>query len=275
MAFTAVYEGWERQQPGVRTLRNKLIVLAAIFGLLAASGVAYADTDDDNGQEPDTTFNFGYDEENGVFVWGASDSDGLYDCTLENGALDATYVRVPEGHLLVEDLQDGDDPVEFEANPEHEDFEELEEEDHSVAYADLEECAVSGDLVAGPEGQINHGMFLRLFNLMYDGPARGCLVRHIAQSDLGKDDQQVNVPEAEAEADTEDPVSGSIEFETVMTKCNHGPAVLADSDDESGPPAHAARPDHAGPPEHAGKPDDVGPPDHARGNSDAAPGRNP
>jgi hypothetical protein len=275
LAFTAVYEGWERQQSGERTLRNKLIVLAAIFGLLAASGVAYADTDDDNGQEPDTTFNFGYDEENGVFVWGASDSDGLYDCTLENGALEATYVRAPNEHLLVEDLQDGDDPVEFEANPEHEDFEELNEEDHSVAYKDLEECHVSGDLVAGPEGQINHGMFLRLFNLMYDGPARGCLVRHIAQSDLGKGDQQVNVSDVDPAAETEDLESGTIEFETVMTKCNHGPAVLTGSDDETGPPAHAGRPTHAGPPEQTGKPDNVGSQGNARGNSDSAPGRNP
>lgn len=255
-------------------MRNKLIVLAAILGLLAASGVAYADTDDDNGQDPDTTFNFGYDEENGVFVWGASDSDGLYDCTLENGELEAAYVRVPEGHLLVDDLQDEEGTVELQPNEEHEDFEEGTTE--PVAYPGPdEECQVSGDLVAGPEGQINHGMFLRLFHLIYDGPARGCLVRHIAQSNLGQGDQQVNVPDVDPDADTEDPESGTIEFETVMTKCNHGPGVLAESDDETGPPAHAGRPDHAGPPEDAGKPDNVGSQGNARGNSDAAPGRNP
>jgi hypothetical protein len=272
LAFTAVYEGWERQQSGERTLRNKLIVLAAIFGLLAASGVAYADTDDDNGQEPDTTFNFGYDQDNGVFVWGASDSDGLYDCTLANGELDATYVRVPDEHLLVTDLQDADGTVQLEPNQDHEDSAGAE----PVAYPGPDdECAVSGDLVAGPEGQINHGMFLRLFNLMYDGPARGCLVRHIAQSDLGQGDQQVNVPDVDPDADTEDPETGTIEFETVMTKCNHGPAVLAETDDESGPPAHAARPAHAGPPEQTGKPDNVGSQGNGRGNSDSAPGRNP
>jgi hypothetical protein len=256
-------------------LRNKLIVLAAIFGLLAASGVAYADTDDDNGQEPDTTFNFGYDEENGVFVWGASDSDGLYDCTLEGGFF-GTYTRVDEGYLLVEDLQDEEegDPVEHEVNEDHEDSDGAE----PVAYPGPdEECAVSGDLVAGPEGQINHGMFLRLFNLMYDGPARGCLVRHIAQSDLGKveSDQQVNVSDVDPDAETEDPESGTIEFETVMTECNHGPAVLAESDDESGPAAQAGRPAHTGPPDHAGKPADVGSQGNGRGNSDSAPGRNP
>lgn len=254
-------------------MRNKMIVLAAIVGLLAASGVAYADTEEDTGQEPDTTFNFGYDEENGVFVWGASDSDGLYDCTLENGELQATYTRVDDSHLLVEDLQDEDGTVELEPNEDHEDFEEGLE---AAAYPGPdEECAVSGDFVAGPEGQINHGMFLRLFNLMYDGPGRGCLIRHIAQSDLGKGDQQVN-EDVDTTDVAEDPEDGTIEFETVMTKCNHGPETLVESEDgETARPAHAGRPDDTGPPAHASKPDNVGPPPHAGGNSDSTPGRTP
>lgn len=246
-------------------MRKKLIVLAAILGLLAASGVASA-APEDTGQDEDTTFNFGYDEENGVFVWGASDSDGLYDCTLENGELDATYTRVEEGHLLVDDLQEEGATIELQPNPDNEDAEGLD----PVAYPGADgECAVSGDLVAGPAGQINHGMFMRLFNLMYSGPGRGCLVRHIAQSDLGKGDQQVNAGEVDTTVETEDPTEGSIEFETVTTTCNHGPETLSETEGQTGRPAHAGRPDHAG------KPDDVGPPPHAGGNSDSAPGRNP
>ncbi|HUG32635.1 MAG TPA: hypothetical protein VMM14_07075 [Acidimicrobiia bacterium] len=242
-------------------MRRKLIVLSAIFGLLAASGVASA-AEEDTGQEPDTTFNFGYDEHNGVFVWGASDSNGPTDCTLGNGPLDATYTRVTDSYLLVVDLQDGGETVELEPNPEHEDFEEL----APVPYpGDDEECAVSGDFVAGPQGQINHGMFMKLFTSMFTGPGRGCLVRHIAQSGLG------NPPEVDTETEAGDPDEGTIEFETVMTKCNHGPSVLGPESEEdgNGPPAHASRPDNAGPPGHA-----RGNSENPRGKSGDAPGRN-
>ena len=220
-------------------MRRKLIVLSAIFGLLATTGVASAVTEEDTGQEPDTTFNFGYDEDNGVFAWGASDIDD--DCTLENGTVETTYTRV-DGSLMLE----GD-------------------------LGEFEECPVSGDLVAGPQGQINHGMFMKLFKSMFTGPGRGCLVRHIAQSDLGEGEQQVRVGVVETDPGAVDPEEGTIEFETVMTKCNHGPAFLgSDSEqDETGPPAHAGRPDHAGPPDHA-----HGNSENAPGNSGNAPGRN-
>lgn len=221
MAFTSLkgMAGEANTQPGEENLRKKLIVLTTVLGLLAFSGVAAADQHETDDTE-DTTFNFGYDEDNGVFIWGSSASDGDFDCTLENGLLEATYGS-QDGGLLIEDLVhlEGDDAgstVEFDP---------AEEGDPSLEYDPAnEDCQLTAGEVAGPQGQINHGMFLKTFNAMFDGQARGCMVRHIAQSDLGKDDQQVNVPDVDPEAEgVEDGDTGEIDFETVLTDCVHGP----------------------------------------------------
>ncbi|MFP4074577.1 MAG: hypothetical protein ACLFVZ_11120, partial [Actinomycetota bacterium] len=163
-------------------MRKKLIVLTTILGLIAFSGVAAAEEREPEETE-DTTFNFGYDEDNGVFLWGSSSSDGDYDCTLENGSLRAIYGDDGDGGLLVEDLmhlEEGDTTGSVE-------FDSTDEEGDTIAYTeDGHDCELTAGEVAGPQGQINHGMFLKTFNAMFDGKARGCLVRHIAQSDLGK-----------------------------------------------------------------------------------------
>lgn len=209
-------------------MRKKLIVLTTILGLIAFSGVAAAEEHPSEDTE-DTTFNFGYDEDNGVFIWGSSASDGDFDCTLENGELQATYGS-QDGGLLIEDLAhlegaDADSTVEFEPN---------EEEGDPVAYTDEgHDCQLTAGDVAGPQGQVNHGMFLKTFNAMFDGQARGCMVRHIAQSDLGKGDQQVNVPDVDPEAEgVEEGDTGEIDFETVMTDCVHGPDEEAEVEGE-------------------------------------------
>ena len=43
-----------------------------------------------------------------------------------------------------------------------------------------------GAEVAGPNDQVNHGMFMKAFKPDYVGQGRGCLNRHLAQSDFGK-----------------------------------------------------------------------------------------
>lgn len=250
-------------------MRKKLIVLTTILGLIAFSGVAAAEEHEpeDTEETGDTTFNFGYDEDNGVFIWGSSASDGDFDCTLENGPLQATYGS-QDGGLLIEDLTylEGDnagETVEFDPAEEGEDSLEFDPEG--------EDCQLTASEVAGPQGQINHGMFLKTFNAMFDGKARGCMVRHIAQSDLGKDDQQVNVPDVEDE-NGELEAENSIDFETVMTDCLHGP----DDDAEvEGASNGKGRPDWVTEKLENKRGGDVesqdddsgrrGPPDHARG----------
>ena len=99
----------------------------------------------------------------------------------------------------------------------------------------------------GPECQVNHVIFLRLFNSLYDGPNRGCLVRHIAQSDLGKGEQQIEAdPEFQA-GDTAEPIEdGSVVFETALTDCLRGPNRGGD-DVEEGEGAEDT--DRRGPPQ--------------------------
>lgn len=248
-------------------MRKKLIVLTTILGLIAFSGVAAAQE-----QEPedtgDTTFNYGFDEDNGVFIWGSSASDGEFDCTLENGPLKATYGS-QDGGLLIEDLTylEGDnagDTVEF--GP-------TEEGGDSLEYdPEGEDCQLTAGEVAGPQGQVNHGMFLKTFNAMFDGQARGCMVRHIAQSNLGKGDQQVK-PDVDPEADgVEQGDTGEIDFETVMTDCLHGPddaEIEGQGNGKGRPPWVTEKIENKRGGEEIGSQDDDsgrhGPPDHARG----------
>ena len=251
-------------------MRKRLTVIAVVLGLLAMSGVALAANED----REDTVFNFGYDSEAGVLVWNITPSDSLYDCTLENGPLDTTYTRVPDGVVLVDLLAESGDPVMFPARAQSELAEGLVEADGPAEYTGSDgECGLSGGSVAGPNGQVNHGMFMRLFNSVFEGPGRGCVVRHLAQSDLGKGDQQVRVSDVDPDVDPEAVESGSIEFETEYTDCVHG---NQDEDKVTGQERAAQnRPDHAaGKADKGGPPEGRGGPPADRGNSGSAPGKN-
>ncbi|HEU4916086.1 MAG TPA: hypothetical protein VFV13_05930 [Acidimicrobiia bacterium] len=251
----------------MRRLQRTVLTALLTVGLVAGSSVAWAQTDEDGETEAgqnliDTLFNFGYDVVNRVFLWNTSQLDGPYDCTLENGPITATYGETSdEGVILVDMLDGGSGALMFPNRPAEEVGEDQEPATSPVPYTGADgECGVSGGDPTGPAGQINHGMFMRLFNSMYQGEGgRGCLIRHIAQSDLGKGDQQVQA----GEAVTTDPVAagdtGSVEFTTEETDCEHGRVAGTDSTDQSG------RPEGAGPPDHAGRPDHAGPPDHAGG----------
>ena len=211
----------------MKRLRNRALTALTVIGLLAMSGVALAASDDD------TVFNYGYDQDSQFFMWNVTsldyspNTDALEDegstadtefeallaaCGLgaEVGDEPAEYGYTFDGTTIqVYELTDGefdpdsDDPIESES-------------------ADCGEF--DGGYVTGPEGQVNHGMFLKLFNEMYEGENRGCLVRHIARSDLGKDDQQVEAdPEFEADETVEPIGDGTITFTTTGADCVRGP----------------------------------------------------
>lgn len=209
-------------------MKQRLTIILAVIGLFASAGIAAAAEEDPE----DTVFNYGYDSDNDVLVWGAEPTDGLYDCTIEvEGNLNATYGITEEGLVVVETLHDGDTVVTFTPTPEEELADEFEGEGatEDVEYTGSEgECVLSGGVVEGPNGQVNHGMVMKLFNSMYEGAARGCLVRYLAQSDFGKDDQ-TNVPDVDTEAtDLESGDSGEIDLESVLADCEHGKAEKGD-----------------------------------------------
>jgi hypothetical protein len=227
----------------VKTRKTWTVLLAAM-ALFATSAIAMAEEGEDEG---DTVFNFGYDPENQVFVWGTSSTDGTLDCRLESGEYDATYL-VLDGDVFVDELYaaGSEDLVAFSVNDD--------EEAEPVPYSSDGECALSGGVVAGPEGQVNHGMFLKLFNSVYQGHARGCIVRHIAQSDLGMGDQQVKVEDVDPDAPSlESGATGTLDLTSIITKCENGKGKPGSEEGNGGA---SGKPDWAG----NGKPDWAGQP---------------
>ncbi len=196
-------------------LRRKAIIALAVVGLLATSGLAYAAPT----ESEDTSFSYAYDPAFHVLVWSISDVDP--GCVLLGESAEPTY-EVTDGVLTV--VETGGD------------------------------CVLTAAEVAGPNGQINHGMFMKLFNSLYDGQGgRGCLNRYLAQSSLGKDDQQIKVGDVDPlfeHAATDSPAT--LEFVTALTVCTHG---------KSGEPHGNSGEPHG----NSGEP---------HGNSAAAPGHN-
>lgn len=258
----------------MRRLERTVFTVLMTVGLTAVSAVASAQTDESNPAEPDTLFDFGYDVVNRALLWGTSRLDGPYDCSVENGPLTVTYgATSADGVILVDLLEDASGVVVFPNRPVDEVGEGQEPATSPIAYSgSAGACGLIGGDPTGPQGQINHGMFMRLFNSLYSGDenGRGCLVRHLAQSDLGKGDQQVQAGEM-----APDPVApgstGSVELTTVETDCEHGrdtqsaDQVSPGRPEGAGPPDHAGRPEDAGPPDHAGRPDDIGGPGNGNG----------
>ena len=61
---------------------------------------------------------------------------------------------------------------------------------------------------------------MKLFNSLYEGRNRGCVNRFLAQSDLGKGDQKVRVPDVDAGAEAvADGDTGTVSFESALANC--------------------------------------------------------
>lgn len=211
---------------------KRLLVVSVVACLVALSGTALAQETQE--EKEDTIFNWAYDTVWRVLVWNLTANDGLYDCTL-SGEFTTTYSPTEDG-VDVDELTDESGVVSFPARPQDELAEGLVEADGPVEYTGADgECGLSGGSVEGPNGQINHGMFLSLFNSLYEGEGngRGCVNRHLAQSDLGKGDQQVRVSEVDPDApELAEGDTGTVEFETVVTDCLHGNQDNATEGDE-------------------------------------------
>jgi hypothetical protein len=238
--------------------RRVWVVLLVAFGLLAGAGIASAA---DGDPDDDTQLNFAYDQDNHIFMVNTSATDSPYDCRLgaEEGqtrVLDVQYGDVSDRWVPVDMLLEGAAPVVFPNRDAADVGSDFDPADEPVQYSGPEgECAVSGGQVGGPNGQINHGQFMKLFHEMVDMKGHGCLNRIIAQSDLGKDDQQLRTSDVE---DGFTPQSeGTVEFTTETADCEHGKKDKGE--DGAGVEAEAKK--------------DKGRPD-SPGNSGNAPGKN-
>ncbi|HJQ92373.1 MAG TPA: hypothetical protein VJ950_11745, partial [Acidimicrobiia bacterium] len=97
------------------------------------------------------------------------------------------------------------------------------------------------------------------------------VVRHLAQSDLGKGDQQVQANDTTPFESVEAGDTGTVDFTTAEADCEHG----RKADKQRGGADLEARGGNGsnGKPDHAGKPEDTGSAGSS-GNSGSAPGHN-
>lgn len=218
-------------------MKLRIFAVVTALSLLFSAGIASANTEDGK-REGDTLFNFGYDPEAQLFLFNTQATDSSpYDCTLENGTLTATYGEPnDDGAIPIDGLTDeAGDSVTFGAT----EFELAEDVDsatkESIEYPGPEdECGISAFAIGG-QGRINHGQFMKLFNSLIDMRGHGCLNRWLAQSDLGKGDQQVKSSDFD-----KDLVTGEtgITFTTVIAGCDHG---KKDKDEDNTGQGHAKK----------------------------------
>ncbi len=242
--------------------KRSVIALITALGLLAISSIALAEHETDHPE--DTEFSFGYDEENHVLAVNVGPNDGLYVCKFDDGLLRAQYGEADEeGIVPVDSLEDEDGPKEFDPRLEHELADGLEPADEPFAYAGPDgECRVNGIVVAGPNGQVNHGQFMKAFRQLIDFKGHGCINRYLAQSDLGKTDStKVKTPDADPDHTLGD--SGELSFLSFEADCVHG------KKDKDGPGGS----DSKGP-EAKGKDKPKKEKANSPGNSANAPGKN-
>ncbi len=211
----------------MRWNRTKWAALIAAVALISFSGIALAEHEDD---PADTLFSFGYDEQNHVLAVNSGPNDSLYVCDFEDGALTAQYGSADDaGTIPVDSLEDQDGVKEFNPRLRHELASGLEEASEPFAYAGADgECRVNGVVVAGPNGQINHGQFMKAFKSLIDMKGRGCINRYLAQSDLGKTGS-AKIKTSDVDPDFEVLESGQISFSSFEADCVHG---KKDKDDD-------------------------------------------
>ena len=225
------------------------------IGLLAVASVASADESIPEEAAPVDTLIYGYDADTHVFIVHTLSTDATYGCEVPVDVL-VGYGSVAEGSFSITPLDDEGIAVEIP---------ELSTDEGSEEAADGI-CELSGSVVGGPNGQINHGQFMKLFRQILGTKTSGCLNRIIAQSDLGKGDDQVRTSDLEDALETDDSEvdeasdSGTLMLKAFTDVCDPGKKEKGDDH----PSKTKGNKDKA-------KKDES---DRQRGNSDNAPGRN-
>jgi hypothetical protein len=184
---------------------------------IAMGGVALAAT-------ADTLLVEGYDPENRILVFGASEIDETgFDCTVEGTGF--TYTTDSFGSITAL-LRDGA-AVSFKKDT----------SDH--VYGQTEGvCDLTAVDVTGPNGQVNHGQVVSSFVQAVKEQLReagvrggmGCLVHVIAHSDYGKGDQQ----RGPTVLDETVVVSGEVDLSSHEVACNHKKSDTEEADDGPG-----------------------------------------
>ena len=245
-------------------MRQRIRLVAAI----AASLTGLAGLPAIAGPAPDTSFIRGYDEEVRALVFGVEALDDTEALCSELGAGgDAIDLEVSEDGLTATVAGEAGVP---------------DDDQEVMPIVGADECTLNVVDATGPNGQVNHGTIVSSFvkalkELDLTGQGKGCLVRHIAQSDWGKGDQQVrtgDVEDTESAENTETPETGepnplSVMFEIDPVDCVHGKADRSEDDGPGNSAQAKEKKAQKGKPDHAGN----GKPDHAGKSSDSEKGR--
>lgn len=239
-------------------LRPRLVVALTLIAAFAFSGIALAAT------EGDTVLNYGYDENSHFFMWNVTSLDWEPDEQLLENLLEGDPDLDDIGLLLAAcglEASEGEDEIVYDYTVDDEDNITLSVDGEEV---DLTSCGeLHGGDITGPNGQVNHGMFMKFFNEHYEGEHRGCIVSQIARSGLGKGDQQVKAGDSEPEegvseevTEEEDP---TITFTTIVTDCERDETDDEDGDRRgNGPPQHVLDKFGGHPKDAKGKPAHAG-----------------
>ena len=199
----------------MRNMKRTWVVLVATAALLVTAAGAASAGNHITG-DGDTMLNLAYDAENHVFIADVSATGEAYDCTLDGEMLTVGYGDGESFTIPIASLEDADGTFAFPAQP-------VTEPPTDPALYEGSEgvCGLIGTYF---EGAIDHGTFMEAFHAYLDTldleGGRGCLVRIVAQSDLGKGDQQVTEDDVDPEFAMGS--TGSVEFTTGIADCAPG-----------------------------------------------------
>lgn len=167
--------------------RNRTqIVTVVVAAVMAISSVAFAEHEP---QDEDSILNIGVDSENGIVGVNFGDNDTPWVCDFSNSGqpLMATYGDLFEGSGVVETLENGG-PWAFDAREEHYVGEYTPQTGTTLYDGEDGECTVNYAYFAGPQGQRNHGQFVKAAKALINMKGAGCVVREFAKMDVGKKD---------------------------------------------------------------------------------------
>ncbi len=206
-------------------LKRSSVLLIVVMGLLATSGIALAGHDDSHAE--DTQFSFGYDKENHILSLNLGPNwDPSYVCDYKGEALNVTYGPAnDDGVISIVTLKDGGGDKTFALR----DVGDLRDPTAhagggSTPYAPGDDgvCGLRGVVVAGPNGQVNHGQFMKAAKSLLSDNGNGCVIRYLAQSEIGRTEAtRLAVPDV-LESFTPGP-TGTVTFsEAFQADCERG-----------------------------------------------------
>jgi hypothetical protein len=208
------------------------LVAVVIVSLLGVSSIALAEHSKDHPE--DTLVSFGYDVDNHFLAINIEANDTSWVCDFGDDALAAEYGEADEdGKATVDTLKDDEgDDWEFEPRKEGELGDNVDLATDNVAYSGVEgECVVNGVIVAGPNGQINHGQFMKAAKSLF-GEGHGCINRYFAQSDIGKGETQLKTSDVDELWEFGE--NGEIEFTSFEADCKRGKGKDKSEDAKAG-----------------------------------------